>query len=76
MENSKIPLLYFNIFSAINRSTEPKGPLQYFDEALTIDPSSFNALNKATTLDHLQRYDEALQFYDKALSIDPSSMKD
>ena len=49
--------------------------LQYFDKALTIDPSSVNALNnKGTALDHLKRYNEALQFYDKALSIDPSSV--
>jgi tetratricopeptide (TPR) repeat protein len=45
--------------------------LQYFDQALAIDPDNVNALvNKGLALDDLDRSEEAIQYFDRALAID------
>ncbi|MFA5221997.1 MAG: DUF3821 domain-containing protein, partial [Methanoregula sp.] len=48
--------------------------LEYFDNALTIDPGFAEAwYAKGVALHNLKRYDEAILCYDRALAIDPSN---
>ena len=46
--------------------------IQYFDQALAIDPEDTDALiSKGSALEDLNRTEEAIQYYDKAIDIDP-----
>ena len=47
--------------------------IQYFDQALAIDPENVTALvSKGLALEDLDRTEEAIQYDDRALAIDPS----
>jgi len=48
--------------------------LEYFDQALMIDPDFTEAwYAKGVALHNMMRYDEAIQSYDRALAIDPGN---
>lgn len=58
-----------NIAYDLGRSEEA---MQYFDQALAIDPDNVDALvNKGLALEDLDRTEEAIQYYDRAIAIDP-----
>jgi tetratricopeptide (TPR) repeat protein len=45
--------------------------IQYYDQALAIDPHNVDALNsKGLAIEDLGRSEEAIQYYDKVLTID------
>jgi len=48
--------------------------LDYFDQALRIDPNFTEAwYAKGVALHNMMRYDEAMQCYNRALAIDPGN---
>jgi tetratricopeptide (TPR) repeat protein len=49
--------------------------IQYFDQALAIEPDIVIALvNKGLALEDLDRTEEAIQYYDRAIAIDPTDV--
>jgi len=52
------------------------GAIQYYNKALSIDPSDIDAINgKGDVYYDQSNYTEAIKYYDKALSIDPNSVE-